>query len=44
VQTLQLLGAAPGVTVDSLALTAAPDGADAFTRARIGLTARLRRL
>jgi hypothetical protein len=42
VHALQAAAAEPGVTVDSLVLTAAPDGADAFTQARITLTARLR--
>jgi hypothetical protein len=43
VQTVRELCAEPGVTLDGLVLAAAPDGGDAFTQARITLTARLRR-
>jgi hypothetical protein len=42
VKTLQLLGAQPGLTVDHLILAGAPEGTDAFSRAEISLTARLR--
>jgi hypothetical protein len=42
VETLRRLCAENGVTVDSLALAAAPDGSDAFAEAQITLTARLR--
>ena len=41
VQTVQQIGAEPGLTLDSLILSAAPDGADAFSQAQLTLTARL---
>ncbi len=42
VQAVRAMEAEPGVSVDSLVLAAAPDGADAFTQAQLTLTARLR--
>jgi hypothetical protein len=42
VQTLQAIDAQPGLSVDSLILVAAPEGADAFLQAQLTLTARLR--
>ena len=42
VDTIRKVCRQPGVSVDSLVLTAAPDGADRFAEARISLTARLR--
>jgi len=38
VETIRTLCAEPGVTIDSLAITAAPDGADAFQQVEIKLT------
>jgi hypothetical protein len=42
VQAVRAAEAEPGVSVDSLVLAAAPDGADAFAQAQLTLTARLR--
>jgi hypothetical protein len=42
VGTVRTLCSEPGLTVDSLSLAAAPDGADAFVEAQITLTVRLR--
>jgi hypothetical protein len=42
VETAKALCAEPGLSVDSLSLSAAPDGSDAFVQAQITLTARLR--
>ena len=42
VRTVKTLCAEPGLTLDSLSLSAAPDGSDAFVQAQITLTARLR--
>jgi hypothetical protein len=41
-ETIRILCAEPGLTIDSLALTAAPDGADAFEQVEVNLTVQLR--
>jgi hypothetical protein len=42
VASVRILCDEPGLTIDRLLLTAAPDGAAVFIRAELGLTVRLR--
>jgi hypothetical protein len=42
-ETTRVLGAVPGLSLDTLVMAAGPEGAEAFQEVRITLTARLRR-